>query len=146
MPARTTEAAVREIISTSLTTPQIQAFINDASLFVTEEVLVTAASLAITISTARAEVIERYLACALIRIRDLGLASVSWSKVSENYQVDPQVTEYLTTAMSFDPTGRIKAKFQPPEQPSTFTYQALSKVGETYLEDADDPQNTTNDP
>lgn len=135
---RTTETAVREIISTSLTTAQVTAFIADANLFVTEEVAAEDAS----ISTGRLELIERYLACALIRLRDLGLASVTRSKISETYQVDPQVTDYLKRAAAFDPTGRIKAVFMP--EPGGFV--AKFRVGETYREDADDPPNTENDP
>lgn len=138
MPQRTTETAVKEIISTSLTTAQVTAFIQDANLFVTEEVAAEDAS----ISAARLELIERYLACALIRLRDLGLSSATWSKVSEVYQVDPAVTDYLKRAAAFDPTGRIKAVFMP--EPGGFV--AKFRVGETFHEDADDAANTANDP
>jgi len=138
MPTRTTETAVREIISTSLTTAQVNAFIADANLFVTEEVAAEDAS----ISAGRLELIERYLACALIRLRDLGLANVSWSKVSETYQVDPVVTDYLKRAAAFDPTGKIKSTFMPTD----VGFVAKFRVGETFREDADDPLDTTNDP
>jgi len=142
MANRTSETAVREIIQTSLTSSQITAFIGDASLFVTEEIVPEDG----TLSAARLETIERYLACALIRLRDLGLKDVSWSKVSETYQVDPEVTDYLLRAAAFDPTGKIKAKFMPPEPPQVFTFPAKFRVGETYVEDADDPPHTDNDP
>lgn len=140
--ARTTETAVREIIGTSLTTAQVKAFIDDASLFVTEVVAVADASL----STGRLEIIERYLACALIRLRDLGLKDVSWSKVSETYQVDPEVTDYLKRAAGFDPTGKVRSAFMPPDPPQVFTYPAQFRVGETFHEDSDDPPDTDNDP
>jgi len=143
---RTTEAAVREVIGTSLTTAQINAFINDSNIFVTEEVVPSGASQSISLTTARLEIIERYLACALIRLRDLGLKDASWSKVTENYQVDPEVTDYLLRASAMDPTGRIRAKFMPPDPPQVFTYPAKLRIGETFHEDADDPPNTANDP
>ncbi|MGH9256362.1 MAG: hypothetical protein ACRD3C_17530 [Vicinamibacterales bacterium] len=135
---RTTEVLVREVISTSLTSSQVLAFIADASLFVTEEV----ASEDPSLSAGRLELIERYLACALIRLRDLGLSSVSWSKVSENYQVDPTVTDYLKRAAAFDPTGKVRQMFMPSEGGFVVKF----RVGETYHEDADDPPNTDNDP
>jgi hypothetical protein len=105
MGTRTSETAVREIIATSLTGPQIRAFIADSNLWVTEEL--TSESL----SDERLEIIERYLAAALIRLRDLGLKSASLSDVSEQYQVDPDVTDYLLRAASFDKTGTIRQHF-----------------------------------
>lgn len=137
---RTTETAVREIISTSLTTAQVQAFINDANIFVSEEI---APSTSPSVSALRCEVIERYLACALIRLRDLGLKDVTWSKVSESYQVDPEVTDYLKRAAAMDPTGKVKNAFMPPEPPQTFTYTAKFQRGETYVEDETDSSSSS---
>lgn len=139
---RTTEAAVREVISTSLTTAQVNAFISDANLWVSEEL----ATFSPAPSAARLELLERYLTCVLIRLRDLGLKDASWSKVTENYQVDPEVTDYLLRAIGMDPTGKIKSKFMPPEPPQVFTYPLNFRVGETFLEDSDDPVDSTNDP
>lgn len=102
---RTSENAVLEIIKTKLTTPQILAFINDANLWVTEE-LGTA-----SLSDDRLELIERYLACAFIRIRDLGLKEWTVKDVREQYQVDPDVNEYLKHAAAFDPTDTIRRTF-----------------------------------
>ena len=138
MSLRTTENAIREIISTSLTTAQVTAFATDANVYVTEEIAAAAPST----STVRLEIIERYLACALIRLRDLGLKSVSWSKVSETYQVDSEVTDYLKRAASFDPTGKIKQTFMPADG----GFRAKFRVGETFHEDEDDPLDATNDP
>lgn len=135
---RTSETAVRDVINTSLTAAQVNAFIADANLFVTEEV----AAEDVGITAARLELIERYLACALIRLRDLGLKSVSWSKVSETYQVDSEVTDYLKRAAAFDPTGKVKQMFMPTEG----GFVAKFRVGETFHEDADDEPNTANDP
>ena len=55
--ARTTATAVREIIQTGLTTPQINAFIADMDLWVTEELATYTPSM----SADRLEIIERYL-------------------------------------------------------------------------------------
>ena len=107
--ARTTATAVREVLVTTLTDTQITAFINDVDVWVSEEL--TSAG----ISDTRLEVIERYLACAMIRIRDLGLASGSIENVSEKYQVDPEVTDYLLRAASFDPTGKVRQTFLAPK-------------------------------
>jgi hypothetical protein len=102
---RTNESAIRDVISTSLDSEQINAFAADASLWVTEEL--GGAGL----SNDRLELIERYLACALIRLRDLGLQSATFDDVAEQYQVDPVVTDYLLRAAAFDPTGRVRDAF-----------------------------------
>jgi hypothetical protein len=101
----TTEAAVRRIIKTALTSEQVQTFIDDAELWVGEELDAN------TNTTARLEVITRYLACALIRTRDLGLSSATFKDVSEQYQVDPEVTDYLKRAASFDGSGKVRQHF-----------------------------------
>lgn len=107
MATRTTVTAVREIIDTALKTAQVRAFILDANVWVSEEL----ATVDPAISPARLEIIERYLACALIRVRDLGLKSATLQDVTEQYQVDASVTDYLLRAASFDPTGKIRAEF-----------------------------------
>lgn len=108
MATRTNEDAVRSVLSTSLDTTSVTAFIADANLWVTEELeSLTDAGF----TAGRLELIERYLACALIRLRDLGLKSSTMEDVSENYQVDPSVTDYLKRAASFDPTGTIQKAF-----------------------------------
>lgn len=107
MASRTTETAVREIIQTNLTGPQVRAFISDASLWITEELGAEDPPL----SLGRLEVIERYLACALVRLRDMGLKDSTIQDVSETYQVDSEMTDYLMRAASFDPTGKVRAHF-----------------------------------
>ena len=106
--ARTDESAVRNVMSTSLTTGQVGAFISDASLWVTEELSEQG------LSDERLELIERYLACALIRLRDLGIKSAQLENVKEEYQVDKDVTDYLMRAASFDPTGKVRQAFLTP--------------------------------
>lgn len=105
MATRTDAEKVKDVLATSLEDTQIEAFISDANVWVTEE-LGNAG-----LTTGRLEIIERYLACALVRIRDLGLKSSAIENVSEAYQVDPQVTDYLIRAASFDPTGKIRQNF-----------------------------------
>lgn len=107
MPALTNEAAVRNVLSTSLTSGQVQAFIDDAHLWVSEELG------SVGLSPERMELIERYLACALVRLRDLGLKSASIKDISEQYQVDSEITDYLKRAASFDPTGKLAEAFLP---------------------------------
>jgi len=125
MAQRTNEAAVLLVISTDLTTEQIEAFIKDASLWVDEELAGSG------MTTDRMELIERYLTCALIRLRDLGLASARWDDVSEQYQVDPQITDYLTRAAAFDPTGKIRQAFLPPKD----TRRAQYRVGTGFVDE-----------
>lgn len=102
---RTHEDRVRAVINTALTSSQVGAFVEDASLWVTEELSAEG------YTEARLEVIERYLACALIRVRDLGLSSVTFKEAAEKYQVDPEVTDYLVRAASFDSSGKIRRHF-----------------------------------
>ena len=127
---RTTVTAVREILQTSLTDTQITAFIKDADVWIGEE-LATA-----SISDARLEVIERYLACALARLSDLGLSRVTIGDVSESYQVDPQVTDYLLRAAAFDPTGLIRQTFLAPKplaQPGAASI--VYRIGQSFTDE-----------
>lgn len=121
----TNEAAVTAIIDTDLETPQITQYINDASLWVREELF------GASLTNDRLELITRYLACALIRLRDLGVTNARWDDVSESYQVDPQVSDYLLRAAAFDPTGKLRAYFMAPKN----TRRAQWRVGTGYAED-----------
>lgn len=135
MATRTTETAVREIIETGLTGPQVRAFIADANVWVTEEL----AGETPTPSATRLEIIERYLACALIRLRDVGLKDSTIEDVKESYQVDPDVTDYLLRAASFDASGKVRAHFlTPPDATgeSAVPKQVVFRVGEGYADDA----------
>lgn len=128
MAVRTNETAVKLVIQTSLTSPQIVAFIADASLWVDEELLGEG------LGTNRLELIERYLACALIRLRDLGLKSAKFDDMSEQYQVDPEVTDYLSRAASFDPSGLVRRFFMV----SKDTRVARFRVGKSFMDEADE--------
>lgn len=132
--SRTTETAVREIISTNLTGPQVRAFIEDASLWITEELTAEDPPL----SLGRLEIIERYLACALVRIRDLGLKDSTIQDVSETYQADSEVTDYLLRAASFDSTGKVREHFLAPKPvalPTAPIYPVKFNVGTGFVDD-----------
>lgn len=134
MALRTSETAVREILDTSLTTQQVLAFITDANVWVTEEIASWAG-----ITASRLEIIERYLACALIRIKDAGLASGTIGDIAETYQVDPQVTDYLLRAASFDPSGAIRTNFLAPKPvalPSPIIIPVKLKVGTGFADES----------
>lgn len=109
---RTTEAAVRLILQTSLTSSELLRFIEDASLWITEDLVPAGGG---TVSDARLEIIERYLACALVRTRDVMRRSISFYDVSETFQSDDQVTDYLLRAAAMDPTGTIRKMFLAPK-------------------------------
>lgn len=129
MASRTTATAVREIMQTGLLTPQINAFIADANLWVTEELAPEG------LTADRLEVIERYLACALCRLRELGLTSAAVGDVTESYQVDPQITDYMMRAASFDSTGKVRQQFlapRPVAAPTPLLYGALARVGKGF--------------
>lgn len=131
--SRTTETAVREIIQTNLTGPQVRAFIEDASLWITEEL----ASEDPVPSLGRLEIIERYLACALVRLRDLGLKDSTIQDVSETYQADPEITDYLLRAASFDSTGKVREYFLAPKPvalPTAPIYPVKFRVGEGFVD------------
>lgn len=132
MAIRTTEAAVRQIVQTALNTPQIEAFIADASLWVDEELSTHSAAL----SDARLEAIERWLTAALIRVRDLGITKGSFEDTSEQYQVDPEVTEYLLRAASMDPTGTVRRHFLA-AKPTVAPISAITRVGTGFVEEAE---------
>jgi len=130
---RTSPAAVREIMKTNLDTPVLMSFISDAALWVDEEI----ATASPPPSAQRLEIIERYLACALCRLRELGLESTTYGESTENYQVDPEVTDYLLRAASFDPTGKIRQNFLAPKpvaQATPPTYTALARIGKGFTE------------
>ncbi len=112
----TTETDVRNVINTACTSAQVTAFIADASVWVSEELADQ------NYSTDRKELIARYLTCALIRIRDLGLKSGSIGTTTESYQTDPEVTDYLLRASGFDKSGRIKKAFLDPKNSNTVLF------------------------
>jgi hypothetical protein len=125
---RTTETAVRLVLQTRLTSAEVNAFIADASLFVDEELGTSA------FSAARLELIEKYLSCALARLRELGVSRARFDDVWEEYQVDPQVTEYLKTAATYDTTGVVRRLFLPPKDQKVASFH----VGQGFREEAEE--------
>lgn len=104
--ARTDEAAVTLAIDTSLTTAQIEAFIEDAHVVVDD-----IAAKDSTIPAAKLTLIEKYLACHLVTLRDPRLTKGVLADVQETYQRDAEMTEYLKAAIALDPTGTIEDAF-----------------------------------
>lgn len=125
---RTSEADIKLVLSTSLSSPQINAFLDDASIWVDEELVGKVPILSAT----RLEVIEKYLACALIRLRDLGLKSAKFDDLSEQYQVDPDITDYLLRAAAFDSTGAIRRYFLAPKDVRFSQF----RVGQSFVDEA----------
>ncbi len=133
MARRTNETIVKAIIATSLTGPQIEVFIDDASLWVDEELASSG------LGTSRLEMIERYLTCALIRLRDLGLKSAKYDDITEQYQVDPTVTDYLLRAAAFDSTGTVRRYFMAPKDARQVQYRVATRfVDDTATAPSDD--------
>ncbi len=126
MATRTTEAAVLLVLDTDLSSPQLVQFIVDANVWVTQELVGEGMSATIL------EMIERYLACSLIRLRDLGLRSAKFDDISEQYQVDPELTDYLRNAAAFDSSGKVRAQFMAPRTARSVKYRA----GKTYQDEA----------
>lgn len=115
MSTRATVSGIKAICETTLENDEIEQFIADANIWVSEE-LTNVTHRRTPLSAERLEIIERYLACALIRIRDQELVSAGVGQdISEKYQIDPSVTEYLTRAASMDPTGKVRQAFLAPK-------------------------------
>lgn len=103
--ARTNEVAVRAILDTDLDAQAIQAFIDDASAWVTDELSTS------SLGTARLTMIEKYLAAHFCTLRDPRLKSGRLGDVQETYQRDGEVSEYLKHAASLDSTGAVQDAF-----------------------------------
>lgn len=123
---RTSVDAVLAIIKTSLSTDDVTTFIEDANLWVTEELASDA-----DLSADRLELIERYLACAFIRTKEPGIKSATYGDATEAYQVDPAKNEYLLRAASLDPTGTVQMQFLT----GGARYSALARFGKGYKDD-----------
>lgn len=102
--ARTTRAAVKNIIDTSLTDGQVDAFLSDANTWVTDFLGGEG------LSPGRLTIIEKYLTAHYITLRDPRLRDQTQDDIRETYQRDTQVTEYVRQAAAEDPTGIVKAE------------------------------------
>lgn len=126
---RTTTVKVRAVLGTEMLEDQLERFIEDASLWVTEEL--TSSQL----STNRLEVIERYLACAFVRIKEMGLKSVSIGDASESYQTNSEISDYLQRAAGLDPTGKIRKAFLTPL--NLRIIPAITRVGQGFVDSSE---------
>ena len=105
--ARTTAAAVKLILDTSATDPQIEAFIDDANAWISVHLEGACDQLTAAILIK----IEKYLAAYFVTLRDARLLSERLDDVQEKYQRDPKVSEYLRAAIALDPCGIVREEF-----------------------------------
>ena len=115
--ARVTHAEVTARIETSLGTTQVEAFIDDANLWVTD--FLSGEGL----STGRLKRIELYLACHYVTLRDPRLRRQAVEDVAETYQRDTAVTEYLRQAIAEDPTGIVKGRLLDQDETPTVKWR-----------------------
>lgn len=115
--ARTDLDSVKDAIETDLTDTQVNAFISDANTWVTDFLGDEG------LSTARLTLIEKYLACHYVTLRDPRLRSGEVERVRETYQRDTQVTEYLRQAIAEDPTGIVRAKILNQEEAANVSFR-----------------------
>jgi len=116
--ARTDETSVSTVLDTSLTTDQIEAFIDDASLWVDQHLVGEG------LTNDELTAIEKYLACHFITMRDPRLKSAQLGDVAEVYQRDLYVTEYLKAAAALDQTGKVREYFMAPKNTRRFITKA----------------------
>lgn len=109
MAIRSSVSAVEEIIDTDLESWQIQAMLEDASLWVDEELVGEG------LTASRLERIEKYLTAHLVTLRDPRLTRAKADDAEDTYQRDGNVSEYLKAAIALDPTGKLQGAFQPRE-------------------------------
>lgn len=122
--ARTTIAAVRAIIETSLDDTTVQIFIDDADLIVTD--LVGSET---SLSDARKEQIERYLTAHLITItRQRQLQEHEVEDARERYVGSfgkgLEGSTYGQTVLTLDTSGKIKASINK----RTITFWAIPPI------------------
>lgn len=105
--ARTNIAAVKLILDTKLTDPQLQAFVDDASLWVTTHL--GSAGLGADLLKS----LEKWLAAHFATAREPRLKSQRHGDDGEVYQRDLYVSEYLRQAVGLDPTGIVEDRLSP---------------------------------
>lgn len=129
--ARTNATAVRLILDTDLTSPQLEEFITDASLWVDNNI--TSGSL----SAAILEAIEKYLAAHFACLRDPRLTQARLGDVAETYQRGKEASEYLKVAAALDTTGAVADKLMEGRP------RLMFRVGEGYDATLDLPETST---
>lgn len=103
MAIRTSEAALKLILNTSLSSTQIVQFITDASAWVDANL-----SGETGVTSTIAEAVERYLAAHLITLRDPLLTERKRDDITDRFGLR---TSYLEFAAKLDPTGKVEEEF-----------------------------------
>jgi hypothetical protein len=107
MPARVGAADVTAIIDTTLTEPQVDAFIEAAHQIVEHNLSGSSLSTKLLVE------IERYIAAHLITLRDPRVSSEGADGLSFRYQGTTgeglRASHYGQTAITLDPTGTLAA-------------------------------------
>lgn len=124
--ARNSAPDLEKVIGTDLETEQIQAFLDDASRWVTVHL-----SADTTFAATDLALIEKYLAAHFLTARDPRLTQGKWDDVSESFQRHKEVSEYLRIAIGFDPTGKVEGAFGPPSSKSRVRF----RFGDGYIDD-----------
>lgn len=104
--ARTTVDDIKDVFDTTLSDTQLTAFMNDANLFVTEELV------GLGMSNDRLEAIEKYLACHFASLRDVRTSQENiaseWSfTVQGKTGMHLDATFYGQQAKLLDSTGTL---------------------------------------
>lgn len=120
---------VLDIIVTDIPVPMVEALIDVASLWVDENL----AASCTRASAAMLAQIEKFLAAHLISTQDPELVSSSMENVSETYQRDGQVNDFLKTAIALDPCGIVRTSWLKDKQRFKF------RVGTRYVDESTDP-------
>ena len=124
--ARATETEVRKVIDTSLTSTQVNALLADANLWVTEELTAEG------YSTDRLKAIEKYLTAHFCTMQDPRLKSLKEGDVTETYQRDAVLTDYLRTAIGWDPSGTVEKAFASAGSEGSSGAQVRFRFGDGY--------------
>lgn len=124
--ARVSVSEVTAVINTNLTDPQVSGFIDDASLWVDENLLND------NLSDALLKGIEKYLACWLVTLRDPRLRRARFGDADETRQMDDKISEYLKAAIALDPTGKVQQSFVDTENKVPVRW----RVGTSYTDQA----------
>lgn len=112
--ARTDVTTVKLIVGTTLTDPQVQQFIDDASLWVDNNIA------AAGWDTGTAEAIERYLAAHWLTLRDRRKTTTRRGDLEDRYES----TRYLEAAIALDTTGTVSEAFAATEDPPAFSFRS----------------------
>lgn len=103
--ARTTREAVQRVLQTNEDPDVIEEFMADAHAWVDANLSGEG------IATGILSSIEKYLAAAFVTAKDPRVTRTSTDDMSDTFQRDPEVSEYLKIAAGMDPTKRLGSEF-----------------------------------